>query len=207
MLNLIFVVGTGKTTAASMIIDRIFTHQGTKSCLLYLYCASSENGFLSLENLIGELWKQVLQSTSVTESKIFRKRYERFTDEITKPTSLELLENLQEEVKAFEKVHVVLDGLDNLEERVERTLLDSIRALHSHTKILLFTSPESTSAQTFEQGSRAVLSLRTSDLEHFVDSYSNSLGGPPTLAALSDAHPGRTYEERRSLLMQKSQNK
>ncbi|KAJ2933231.1 hypothetical protein H1R20_g3832, partial [Candolleomyces eurysporus] len=87
----------------------------------------------------------------------------------TSPSEAELYELLSAICTGFEKVYIVLDGLDEAQEDVKIQLLEEINTLPSNTRTLIMSRPLNTFEYLVRDAANINIEARNEDIELFVE--------------------------------------
>ncbi|KAK6343369.1 hypothetical protein TWF730_010960 [Orbilia blumenaviensis] len=137
--------GTGKTVLASIVIDTIeksiAAAQQKKAGLAFLYCAYAERNFQTIDQLIGSLIRQLLQTVETPKS--LSKLYKSYKESNTPPSIIELREELCSTIKLFSKVYIIVDALDECDDtnKTRSSLLSHLLGLSSNVQIFFTSRP------------------------------------------------------------------
>jgi hypothetical protein len=109
---LILPVGSGKSVITSIVIDHLLRkHAGSDTAVIYLYCDWQDSEAQNIENLIGCLLKQILE-TSPNMPHMIDEAFEKHKKGKTPLTLSESMTLLRETCTSFERVYFAIDALD-----------------------------------------------------------------------------------------------
>lgn len=104
----------------------------TKTMVTYYYCDYSEKKTLDAVEIFGNLARQLLSATKITDQ-IERKIMSFYEDGSRTPDALEVLNILMDAVSLHKVVYLVLDGLDECHGNDRVSLLSGIQSLANPT--------------------------------------------------------------------------
>ncbi|KAI8624519.1 hypothetical protein F5Y19DRAFT_312512 [Xylariaceae sp. FL1651] len=154
--------GAGKTILSSIVVNYLEQQLGCNTAVAYIYCDYKEQKSQSAEvliaSLLGQLAKADVESTSILFSQ--RKLYER---KGSRPTLVEWGKMLQNEIRRFSRVFIVIDALDECAEKdgTRSRFMAEIRALQSSVHLLV-TSRQISSVEN-EIGKAVHVDIRASE--------------------------------------------
>ncbi|KAF2443596.1 hypothetical protein P171DRAFT_522124 [Karstenula rhodostoma CBS 690.94] len=133
------ILGCGKTTLASNIIEHLETRKDGFACLFIFFDYLQQNLQTPYNVAINILMQVVKQQTNISEP--VRKIYTELKHLITPPSMPELLNVINKENNRFARVRLIIDGLDecpaHASENARAEFLRIIRGLTPKTKLLL----------------------------------------------------------------------
>jgi hypothetical protein len=164
---------------SSLVVDKLTETCSGKPqiCLLYLHCSASHQGLQKADDLIGDLWRQVLRQIQPLNSPGLKECLYRHFQMGGQPSFTEMVAHFSNDVKSFSRILVVLDGLDVLEAEPQQ-LITSIQSAHKFTQLLVFSRPDQNILSSVGNFARHDVVVRDSDLEMFIDHFASSLSSP-----------------------------
>ncbi|KAI9788101.1 MAG: hypothetical protein M1816_007233 [Peltula sp. TS41687] len=171
------IAGAGKTFGMAAAIDKIASVVEANGVLTYFYCDYLNADTLKATNIIGSLIKQLLLSTEITASieERIKECFSHFESEDVVPDLSELEDLLKMVMKAFGRVFLAIDGLDEcdpMEQRQIACVLKTLTQLSQPTaKLLVCSRQEVEIAKAFENGPRLRLTgqLNMDDISQYVE--------------------------------------
>ncbi|KAI3543019.1 hypothetical protein CSPX01_06615 [Colletotrichum filicis] len=125
--------GVGKSVLASVVANTLDKTFEVGVATLFCDSQPQEN---TEENLLLSLLRQLMRSISNRSDKSFCLRHQ-----LQSPLSQQgLLETLEEVVAEFERVHMIIDGFDQLKDHIRMSLLRSLKKLNDQKVSILITS-------------------------------------------------------------------
>ncbi|KAK2004200.1 ankyrin [Colletotrichum falcatum] len=138
--------GAGKSVvAASVYANLIKQHKEDNVAVMIAFCSFDEEESQSPRNLVASLLKQILQTrgSSKVPSKLKDHYSKAATSKDGQPLSVEYLtEFLREELKTYDAAYVILDGLDEVSNVVQRAAV--VKAVHdigAGAKVIITSRP------------------------------------------------------------------
>ncbi|KXH51697.1 hypothetical protein CSIM01_04730 [Colletotrichum simmondsii] len=125
--------GVGKSVLASVIANTL--DKALEVGVATLFCDSQPQE-ITEESLLLSLLRQLMRSMSIRSDKNFSLRHQRQNP----PNQQELLETLEEVVAEFERVHIIIDGFDQLKDYIRVSLLRLLKKLNDQKVSILITS-------------------------------------------------------------------
>ena len=134
--------GAGKTVLASTVVDKLHAlHDGQNIAALIVYCSYDNPDTQSIDFLISSLLKQVLQISSTVSDEL-ETLYHNYSVNKSRPSITELCKHLSSSFKLFDKVFIVLDALDEMQDESQRLrLLDCIQSLDGSPNWMVTSRP------------------------------------------------------------------
>lgn len=172
-------VGTGKTKLVSRMIDRLLHQQGNNG-IAFFYCKRGDQLRTSAESILRCYIKQLCSSrTNGAISDMIVGKYEENCSKGNPPTTLdekESQEYLQRLIVNFQRVTLILDGLDECsekeQEKVIRHLECLVKSRVTGLKVLISSRPNGKSTRHMRTISR--ISINSSDNQHDIRMFVQS---------------------------------
>ncbi|KAI9797607.1 MAG: hypothetical protein M1833_005390 [Piccolia ochrophora] len=127
--------GSGKTVLASVVVDHLqhsMTDRGTG--VFYVYCSYRNGTQQTLVNILGSLWKQLVQGLPSFPDEL-NNLYNLHIGKGTQPSADELDNGLAALINRYSASYVVIDALDECADEVRRYLLPMLRQLQTHCNV------------------------------------------------------------------------
>ena len=164
--------GSGKSVLASHVVDDIrASHTSTKVAVCHHYCEYSDERTLELAGMFGSLTRQLLEKKDIPtnlEETISKHFVDGHGSSPQAATDL-----FHEALSLFDKVFVVIDGLDELKESDQSGIIRALKDLLRGEKVMLYIScrcEELNVRSAFEGGQCVDISSHRSsdDLEVYI---------------------------------------
>ncbi|RXW16981.1 hypothetical protein EST38_g8870 [Candolleomyces aberdarensis] len=182
--------GAGKTILSALIADHLqkeFSSQ-KRVPVIFAYCRYTEK--YPTSQFLAAWIRQLLEYDPATLQHI-SETFAIHQRQDTWPSQAELHELLSAICSGFEKVYIVLDGLDEAQEDVKIQLLEEINTLPSNTRTLIMSRP----LKSFECLVRSAVSInieaRNEDIELFVEKKIAQMPRLQTMLAGKDGEKER----------------
>lgn len=154
-----------------MVIDWLEKqHHSADTVVLYLYCSYKEEEVQTLRNMIGSLLKQAVRHRAALPDAI-RKLYNKHIQKSTQPTLEELTRLLEKEIKAYTRIYLVIDALDECPERsdVRARVLATIEGLPQNAQILITSRYSAKIEERFENVPQIDILAADEDVKRYVE--------------------------------------
>ncbi|KAJ2914531.1 hypothetical protein MD484_g5857, partial [Candolleomyces efflorescens] len=136
-------------------------------------------------------WIQQLLRYDPTTLQFVRESFLIHDRDNTRPTESELYQLMSAILPNFNRVFIVLDGLDEAEEDARKPLLDLLNSFPSNTRSLIMSRPLELLQDRFPDISRLDIEARNEDIERFVRKRVDDI--PSLYAILSDKPESMRY--------------
>ena len=161
-------------------------------CVLSIYCNFQDRTIQTLVNLLGSLCKQLTIDRGGVSKSLSEFR-EAHIKEQSLPTPSGLVEGLNVELKGFERVYIVIDGLDESSGEVMGPLVESLCGLIPTTQLLV-TSRDTYAIRENFMG-RGFSELRITANETDLERYINTQLAASDLGRMVDHSKSITRED------------
>jgi Cdc6-like AAA superfamily ATPase len=128
--------GAGKTFITSIVVDYLQTNYQTSS-IAYLYCSVGQQGQQTAKGLLGSILKQLVRNRSPLP-KVVKGLYDRHKEKRSQPELREITEVLQSIISPDSRTFIIIDALDECQNRYRGTFLTEIFSLQKNTRLSLF---------------------------------------------------------------------
>ncbi|RXW23767.1 hypothetical protein EST38_g2088 [Candolleomyces aberdarensis] len=160
--------GAGKTTLSSIAIKHLqkdddVAHQAP---VIFAFCRYTEK-YSPTEIFASWIQQLLLRDTSGLEH--VRKSFRTHERDDSRPSDVELHQLMSAIVKKFNRVFIVLDGLDEADEDARKPLLDFVNSLPSNTHALIMSRPLGSLQRLFPCAVQVDVEARNEDIERFVE--------------------------------------
>ncbi|OMP84402.1 hypothetical protein BK809_0000183 [Diplodia seriata] len=166
--------GGGKSMAASVVIENLASRcEGRNSAVAFLYCKHDMRNEQAADHLLATLLRQLVEGKGRLHEAIMHLDEE--CKKKRKPTADELRKALLIMVNTYDRVYIVVDGLDecsNWDDDIRPVFLDTIRHLQDSAPVkLLATSRDIPIIQEeFQRDVRLDISARKADVLKYLQS-------------------------------------
>ncbi|KAJ2917577.1 hypothetical protein MD484_g2831, partial [Candolleomyces efflorescens] len=172
--------GAGKTILSSIVIDYLRKNfdKRKQTPVIFAYCRYTEK--YSATQVFSSWVKQLLQHDRLNMQHIGQQF---LSDESEEPrlTNRQLLQFLSAIASAYERIFIILDGLDEAEENDRQQLLDGIRSLPSNVHTLIMSRPLMSFEYLVPDAEFLDIQAHNEDIERFVETRIDEI---PTLRAV-----------------------
>ncbi|CAG8961467.1 hypothetical protein HYFRA_00013919 [Hymenoscyphus fraxineus] len=122
--------GAGKTILASSVVNYTKTKSRQENVgVAFLYCNYAERGTQTLEQLVGSIARQLFEGCLRLPLSVIEKHQSTFS-RIRRQTKVDVLsEMISIALESFEKVHVIVDALDECDSAIRVDLVKTIRRM------------------------------------------------------------------------------
>jgi len=134
-----------------------------------IYCNYKEQIEQEVPNLVASLLKQIVQDQCETSDNV-KSLYQLHNDQSTRPTLDEFTATLESEiqVRAYSKVFIVVDALDECPEDNRVNLLDELRSLPKAVNLMVTSRYLSSIAREFQGAIRLDIRANDQDVRRYV---------------------------------------
>ncbi|RXW15108.1 hypothetical protein EST38_g10741 [Candolleomyces aberdarensis] len=160
--------GAGKTILSAIIVDHLqkeFSSQ-KRVPVIFAYCRYTEK-YPTSQFLAA--WIRQLLEHDPTTLRYISEMFAIHQRQDTRPSEAELHELLSAICTGFEKVYIILDGLDEAREAVKIQLLEEINTLPSNTRTLITSRPLKSFEYLVPDAAHIDIEARNEDIELFVE--------------------------------------
>ncbi|KAJ2934209.1 hypothetical protein H1R20_g2898, partial [Candolleomyces eurysporus] len=159
--------GAGKTTLSSIVIQHL--QKDDVAChapVIFAFCRYTEK--YSPSEIFASWIQQLLRRDRSTLEHVCEsfRIHER---DGSRPSNAELHKLMSAVVQKFDRVFIILDGLDEAEEDARKPLLDFINSLPSNTHTLIMSRPLESLQRLFPCVVHVDIEARNEDIERFVE--------------------------------------
>ncbi|KAL9565033.1 hypothetical protein ACKAV7_010822 [Fusarium commune] len=161
--------GVGKTIMMSIVIHYLEEKKAANQAIVYAYL--DHNDSVGVESLIASLVRQLAEQHGVL-SKSLRDSYKRHKDNDTPLLRRECQELLLSEAERFQRVYMVIDGLDERRDEAMFGLLCAVNGLlssHSAASLLVSSRKIESIASCLEDPVVYDLEAQSSDIDMYID--------------------------------------
>ena len=128
------------TTYRSSLVERLYElADSTDTVVICIYCHHDERERHTPEGLVASILKQLIIHAIRPLSDDVQKLYNSNSERKTQPDFREIIATLQSEVRRYKAIYVIIDGLDECNERTLWKLVRELYSLPNHVR-LAFTS-------------------------------------------------------------------
>ncbi|KAJ2934212.1 hypothetical protein H1R20_g2893, partial [Candolleomyces eurysporus] len=159
--------GAGKTTLSSIVIKHLQRDDNTarQAPVIFAFCRYTEK--YSPSEIFASWIQQLLRRNRSTLEHV-RESFQTHGRVDSRPSNVELHQIMSAIVQKFNRVFIVLDGLDEAEEDARKPLLDFIESLPSNTHTLIMSRPLGSLQRLFPCAVQVDIEARNEDIERFV---------------------------------------
>ncbi|RXW19484.1 hypothetical protein EST38_g6375 [Candolleomyces aberdarensis] len=176
----LWLAGAGKTILSSIVINYLQNlDQQNEIPVIFAYCRYSEK--YSATQIFSSLVKQFLQLDQSTSMQYISQYLLSREKEESRPTNKQLLQVLSSIAATYERVFIVLDGLDEAGESDRQQLLDGLNSLPSNMHLLIMSRPLMSFEYLVPDAAFLDIQARNEDIERFVKKRIDEI---PTLRAV-----------------------
>jgi hypothetical protein len=162
--------GAGKTMIAATAIDHLLEIAQTSSCgVAFVYCNYKAREEQDASSLLAALLKQLVQS-QVSAIEPVERLHQRHADRGTKPSLNEIYSALRDVLMHYPRVYIVVDALDECQDRARRQLLAKLRDLEAGKDVRLMVTSRSIPGieDLFRKALRLEVQASREDVKRFV---------------------------------------
>ncbi|KAJ2934174.1 hypothetical protein H1R20_g2886, partial [Candolleomyces eurysporus] len=158
--------GAGKTTLSSIVIKHLQKADVARQApVIFAFCRYTEK-YSPSEIFASWIQQLLLRNRSTLEH--VRDSFRAHERGNSRPSDVELHQLMSAIVKKFNRVFIVLDGLDEADEDARKPLLDFINSLPSNTHTLVMSRPLASLQRLFPSAVHVDIEARNEDIERFV---------------------------------------
>ncbi|KAJ2934191.1 hypothetical protein H1R20_g2896, partial [Candolleomyces eurysporus] len=159
--------GAGKTTLSSIVIKHLQKDNIARQApVIFAFCRYTEK--YSPSEIFASWIQQLLRRDRSTLEHV-RESFRTHKRDNSRPLDVELHQLMSAVVRKFDRVFIVLDGLDEAEEDARKPLLDFINSLPSNTHTLIMSRPLGSLQCLFPCAVQVDIEARNEDIEQFVE--------------------------------------
>ncbi|RXW18603.1 hypothetical protein EST38_g7252 [Candolleomyces aberdarensis] len=185
--------GAGKTILSAIIVDHLQREVSSQKRVpvIFAYCRYTEK--YSTSQFLAAWIRQLLEYDPAT-LRYIKEAFTIHQRQDTRPSEAELHELLSAICTGFEKVYIVLDGLDEAQEDVRIQLLEAIDNLPSTTHTLIMSRPLKSFECLVPGAAHVDIEARNEDIELFVEKKIAQMPRLRTMLAKKDSEKRRICE-------------
>jgi hypothetical protein len=151
------------------VVDHIQTEfANDKVAIACIYCNYKDQSEQTVSELIATVLKQLAQDQPELSDNV-KFLYTRHIRKHTRPTLEEFVEALQLEIKAFTKVFIVVDALDEFLERDQGYLISRLQSLADTVNLMVTSRPLSLIEQIFHDVKRLHIRPSDDDVRRYIE--------------------------------------
>ena len=141
------------------------THNNIGVAVLYLKYNDPEQ---SLSNLLASLLKQFIEDQEVIPDALHILHDHHF-DHKTSPSTDEIIEALTTTIKLYSKTMIIVDGLDECDEKVRWDLIEQLKRFHDTAHIIITSRYLDSIYEELEEFGQFEIKAHGSDIELYID--------------------------------------
>lgn len=122
----------------------------------------------SLSNLLASLLKQFIEDQEVVPDALHI-LYERHSDHKTSLSTDEMINALKTTIKSYSKTFIVVDGLDECDEKVRWDLIERLKLFHGTAHIIITSRYLDSICEELEEFGQIEIKAHGSDIELYID--------------------------------------
>ncbi|KAJ2934211.1 hypothetical protein H1R20_g2894, partial [Candolleomyces eurysporus] len=160
--------GAGKTTLSSIVIKHLQKEDSTarQAPVIYAFCRYTEK--YSPSEIFASWIQQLLRRHRSTVEHV-HESFRIHKRDRSRPSHVELQQLMSAVVQKFDRVFIVLDGLDEADEDARKPLVDFINSLPSNAYTLIMSRPLGSLQRLFPCAVQVDIEARNEDIGRFVE--------------------------------------
>jgi hypothetical protein len=145
--------------------DEGSSHDDVGVAVIYLKYNDPEQ---SLDNLLASLLKQFIEDQGVVPDALHI-LYDRHADHRTSLSTDEIIDALKSTIKSYSKTFIVVDGLDECDEKVRWDLIERLKQFHETAHIIITSRYLDSICEELEEFEQFEIKAHGLDIERYID--------------------------------------
>ena len=168
--------GAGKTVLASLVIDHLLSKfplgNDVPVATVWIYCNYKERKAQSTDHFLGSIVSQLVQQKPGLLNDVVELYQKHSSMKEAPPDPADILELLERKIRCYHTVFVVIDALDECDDKDKSglRLVDALRRLQPNVRLLITSRPLPNVVEEFEDVPQVEIRALDTDIRDFVRS-------------------------------------